>query len=243
MTGTVDTDSIMTGCGIMIPQLFYRKAMDALPAGRSRGESVDILKRMKRQMRRVQLKMMLGSGNLSAYRVERIVDTIMEWARSDQAAGDRKDLLLFSFEISFEEISDEIAQLADRGDTEAYRDIYEKLYGFACEMMEDTYMPLYLFILYRYANALFMTGDTGRALQYFEKLLDGTDRLIGIGNSYGIHCLERIATAAAADGQTQKALEALNRMERIAADEFGEESAMSMAVGRLSRKLCPAAAD
>lgn len=201
---------------------------------------MDTLKRLQRQMRRVKLKMMLGGGNLSADRVERIVDTIMEWARSDQAAGARKDLLLFSFETSFEEISDEIAQLADRGDAEAYRDVYEKLYGFACETMEDSYMPLYLFILYRYANALLTTGDTGSAVHYFEKLLEGTERLIGTENSYGIHCLERLAEAAAADGQMEKASEALEKMSRIASEEFGEESAMSMAVGRISRRLRPA---
>ena len=170
-------------------------------------------------------------------RAAQIADTVTGWARSDLAAGARKDLVLFSFESSFEEISDEIAKLADRGEAEAYRDIYEKIYEFACETMEDAYMPLYLFILYRYANALLMTGETGKAVRCFEKLLEGTERLIGIENSYGIHCLERLAAAAAADGQREKANRALEKMRRIAAEEFGEESAMSLAVGRLSRRL------
>ena len=198
---------------------------------------MNTLEKVQRQIRSMKLRFMLGSGELSADRAAQIADTVTGWARSDLAAGARKDLVLFSFESSFEEISDEIAKLADRGEAEAYRDIYEKIYEFACETMEDAYMPLYLFILYRYANALLMTGETGKAVRCFEKLLEGTERLIGIENSYCIHCLERLAAAEAADGQREKANRALEKMRRIAAEEFGEESAMSLAVGRLSRRL------
>ena len=46
-----------------------------------------------------------------------------------------------------------------------------------------------------------------------------------------------VETVNDADGQREKANRALEKMRRIAAEEFGEESAMSLAVGRLSRRL------
>lgn len=197
---------------------------------------MDTYNLIRRPVRGIKLRHMLSEGDHSAKRAGKLADTVIEWARRDEAAGIRKDRLLFAFEEAFEEISDEIALLPERGEEQAYRDIYAKLYDFASEMMEDSYMPLYLYILYRYANALLMTGETAEAVKLFEKLLEGTERLIGTENSYGIHCLERLAVAAEADGQHQKALEALRRMYRISEEEFGKESAMAMAVRRFAEK-------
>ncbi len=180
---------------------------------------------------------MLRGDEIRAGQVNRAADTVIGWARADAAAGVSRDRILFSFESNFEEISDAIALLPGQGEEEAYRDLYAKLYEFAKETMEDSYMPLYLFILYRYANALLMAGESGSAVEHFEKLLAGTDRLIGIENSYGIHCLERLARAAAADGQRQKTLDALQRMKQISAEQFGKESAMAMAVKRFSERV------
>ena len=178
---------------------------------------------IRRSFRNIRLKNMVGGENRSAPDIAKAVDTLIGWAHRDEAAGVRRDRILFDFEAEFEEISDEIAKLSDRGEAEAYRDIYEKLYTFADEMMADSYMPLYLYILYRYANALFKTGESHRAAELFEKLCDGTDRMIGIRNTYGIHCLEQLALAAEADGQHEKALAAMETMERIAEEEFGED--------------------
>ena len=170
---------------------------------------MNTLEKVQRQIRSMKLRFMLGSGDLSADRAAQIADTVTGWARSDLAAGARKDLVLFSFESSFEEISDEIAKLADRGEAEAYRDIYEKIYEFACETMEDAYMPLYLFILYRYANALLMTGETGKAVRCFEKLLEGTERLIGIENLSGMLMEPEISPYCVRHPSTVVALEVL----------------------------------
>jgi DNA-binding SARP family transcriptional activator len=104
-------------------------------------------------------------------------------------------------------------------------------------MMADSYMPLYLFILYRYANSLLGTGETHRAAELFEKLCEGTERLIGITNTYGIHCLERLATAAEADGQHLKALAAIQSMKKIAEEEFGADSAVAIAVRRFCGRM------
>ena len=71
----------------------------------------------------------------------------------------------------------------------------------------------------------------------FEKLCAGTDRLIGIRNTYGIHCLERSAVAAVASGQPEKALKALDEMNEISVGEFGEHSAVNMAVQRFSGRV------
>ena len=169
---------------------------------------------IRRSFRNIRLKNMVGGENRSAPDIAKAVDTLIGWAHRDEAAGVRRDRILFDFEAEFEEISDEIAKLSDRGEAEAYRDIYEKLYTFADEMMADSYMPLYLYILYRYANALFKTGESHRAAELFEKLCDGTDRMIGIRNTYGIHCLEQLALAAEADGQHEKHLRRWKRWSR-----------------------------
>ena len=193
--------------------------------------------RVRRSLRDRKLKHMVGGRDRSADDIIKAVDTLIGWARRDEAEGVRKDLILFDFEARFEEISDEIAKLSDRGEVEAYRDAYAKLYEFAEDMMADSYMPLYLFILYRYANALLGTGETHRATELFEQLCEGTDRLIGITNTYGIHCLERLATAAEADGQHEKALVAMTSMKRIAEEEFGTDSAVAIAVRRFCGRM------
>ena len=152
--------------------------------------------RMRRSLRGRKRRHMVRGGNRSAADITRAVDTLIGWARRDEAEGVRRDMILFDFEARFEEISDEIAKISDAGEAEAYRDIYAKLYDFSEEMMADSYMPLYLFILYRYANSLLGTGETHRAAELFEKLCEGTERLIGITNTYGIHCLQKLAVAA-----------------------------------------------
>ena len=91
-------------------------------------------------------------------------------------------------------------------------------------------MPLYLNITYRYANALLETGGAEEALRLFEKLYERTDRLIGVENPYGIHCLERIAQAASQCGQSGRTDEALREMAAIAEEEYGPDSAMMQTV-------------
>ena len=93
-----------------------------------------------------------------AARVRRAVDKIIERAKRGKDAGMSTDRWLFAFESDFEEISDEIARLKDDGQTDAYRDIYAQLYLFAKDVMEDSYMPMYLNIIYRYACSLLETG-------------------------------------------------------------------------------------
>ena len=193
--------------------------------------------KMRRSLRDRKLKHMISGRELSAADITKAVDTLIGWARRDEAEGVRKDLILFDFEARFEEISDEIAKLSDRGEVEAYRDIYAKLYEFSEEMMADSYMPLYLFILYRYANALLGTGEAHRATELFDKLCEGTERLIGITNTYGIHCLEKLAAAAEADGQHKKALAAMESMKRISEEGFGTDSAVAIAVRRFCGRM------
>lgn len=209
-----------------------------------------------------------------AARVRRAVDKIIERAKRGKDAGMSTDRWLFAFESDFEEISDEIARLKDDGQTDAYRDIYAQLYLFAKDVMEDSYMPMYLNIIYRYACSLLETGKeqtdqmqaeqdgaarsaqaneahpertkamqspqaeaAQKALRLFEKLYERTDRLIGIGNPYGIHCLEKIAQAALRCGQSEKASRALREMASIAEEEFGPHSAMMQAVQRCEARL------
>lgn len=193
--------------------------------------------RMRRSLRGRKLRHMVRGGNRSAADITRAVDTLIGWARRDVAEGVRRDLILFDFEARFEEISDEIAKISDAGEAEAYRDIYAKLYEFSEEMMADSYMPLYLFILYRYANSLLGTGETHRAAELFEKLCEGTERLIGITNTYGIHCLQKLAVAAEADGQHVKALAAIQSMKKISEEEFGADSAVAIAVRRFCGRM------
>ena len=167
--------------------------------------------KMRRSLRDRKLKHMISGRELSAADITKAVDTLIGWARRDEAEGVRKDLILFDFEARFEEISDEI--------------------------VADSYMPLYLFILYRYANALLGTGEAHRATELFDKLCEGTERLIGITNTYGIHCLEKLAAAAEADGQHKKALAAMESMKRISEEEFGTDSAVAIAVRRFCGRM------
>ena len=196
---------------------------------------------MRKRLRDWKLRRMLAGKDLSAGRLEEITDLIISRARRDEAAGIRKDKVLFTFESSLEEISDEISRLRENGDTEAYRDIYARLYSFAEEMMADSYMPMYLFIMYRYANALLETGEAAAAVQMFEKLCAGIDRMIGIRNTYGIHCLERKAAAAVKSGQPEKALAALDEMNEISIAEYGARGAVTLAVhcftGRIKEEI------
>ena len=200
-----------------------------------------ILKKFRKWKQRYMFR-----GNVpDAARVRKAVDKIIERAERGKNTGVSTDRWLFAFENDIEEISDEIARLKDAGQTEAYRDIYAGLYEFAKETMEDSYMPLYLNILYRYACALLETGASPpsppeaaeEALRLFEKLYERTDRLIGISNPYGIRCLEKIAQAALQCGQPEKAEKALEQMAVIAAEEFGPDSAMMRAVQRCRARL------
>ena len=207
------------------------------PAAFFTGKKMNNYEGIRKSFRDIRLRNMVRGGNRSAADIALAVDTLIGWARRDEAAGVRRDRILFDFEARFEEISDVIAKLSDKGEAEAYRDIYAKLYTFADEMMADSYMPLYLYILYRYANALLKAGEAHQAAELFEKLCDGTERMIGIRNTYGIHCLEQLALAAEADGRHEKALAAMETMERIAEEEFGEESAVAIAVRRFCGRM------
>ncbi len=192
--------------------------------------------RIQKPLRKLRLNFLLHGPGDQVARVSAAVDEVIERARRDEKAGLRRDHWLFGFESEFEEISDEVARLKEIGETDAYRELYRKLYEFAADTMEDSYMPLYLYILYRYASALLETGEAEQALQLFEKLYAGTDRLIGIRNPYGVHCLEVMVKAAVQCGQAQKAEKALQEMYGIAKEEFGPYSAMTLAVLRFTAK-------
>ena len=128
-----------------------------------------ILDTIIKRLRDIKRRRMLSGREPDAARLQEITDAIIGQALRDEAAGIRRDKVLFTFESEFEEISDEIARLRDKGDMEGYRDIYAKLYAFAEDMMADSYMPMYLFIMYRYAEALLETGDADAAAQLFEQ--------------------------------------------------------------------------
>ena len=169
---------------------------------------MSIYDRIKKAYRKRELSRLLGQETPSAERVREAAELVIRRARKDEASGVRKDRWLFEFESSIEEVMDSVMHLSQDGQTEVCREIYEKLYDFAVYAMEDTYMPLYIYILYRYANTLLETGDAEKALPLFEKLVAKTDRLIGIHNPYGIHCYERVATAAAQSGDVERARKA-----------------------------------
>lgn len=196
-----------------------------------------IIDEIRRWMRDRKLKRMLAEEDVSAWRLQEVVEAIIDRARQDEAAGARKDKVLFAFESDFEQISDRIARLRESGAKETYRDLYARLYSFADERMADSYMPMYLFIMYRYANALLETGEAAAATNMFEKLRAGTERLIGIRNTYGLHCLERLTEAAVRSGQPEKALKALHEMKEISAAEFGPHSAAALAVRRIEERV------
>ena len=190
-----------------------------------------------RSIRRWRLRSLIKGDHPSAERVSEAVSEIIRHAERDEQAGVRRDRWLFAFESEYEEISDAIGSLKDDGETDAYRNVCGKLYEFCAKEMEGGYMPLYLSVIYRYANALLDTGEAEEAVRLFEELLSQTDRLIGADNTYGIHCLERIADAAVKCGQTAKAEDALKKMSSIAAEEFGPGSAMAQAVQSYAERL------
>lgn len=175
--------------------------------------------------------------NPSAKSVEKAVDKILRRACESRDSGVRKDKWLFRFEEEVEEISDAVGRLSVNGQCEKARDLWRKLYEFAGETMADSYMPLFLYILYRYANALLDTGETKEAKERYRELCDGTERLIGINNSYGIHCLERLATAAHRSGDRGEEAGALEKMRVIAEKEFGHGSAMALFAEKFANRL------
>ena len=190
-----------------------------------------------RALRRRKRSILLKSQNPTADQVRAAVEEIIGCARKDEKAGVRKDRWLFRFESDLEEIADAITYLRDAGDKEAYRELYEKLYLFAEETMKDSYMPLLLYILYRYANACMETDRPQEAAELFEELYSATDRLIGTKNPYGITCLEGIANSAANCGRKEKAEAALHEMQEIAGAEFGPHSAMALAAAHFAARI------
>ena len=175
----------------MTCSLFLSETPRKSCAAMDRKGAMNIYDRLKKAYRQRELGRLLGQETPSAERVREAAELVIRRAKKDEASGVRKDRWLFEFESSIEEVMDSIMHLSQDGQTGACREIYEKLYDFAVYAMEDTYMPLYLYILYRYANTLLETGDAEKALPLFEKLVAKTDRLIGIHNPYGIHCFER----------------------------------------------------
>ena len=175
--------------------------------------------------------------NPSARSVEESVDDILRKAAASRDKGIRKDKWLFRFEGEVEEISDAIGKLAENGQSGEGMKLWRKLYEFAVDTMAESYMPMYLYILFRYADTLLDTGETEEALKLYRELCEGTERLIGIENSYGIHCLERLATAAHRSGNRAEESCALKKMRLIAEKEFGGGSAMALAVSRFTERM------
>ena len=190
--------------------------------------------RMKKAYRQRELRRLLDQEPLSLTNVRKAAALVIERARKDEAAGIRKDRWLFEFESSIEEVMDRIQKLEQAPSDVTL--IYKDLYDFAVYAMEDTYMPLYLYILYRYANSMLRAGEAAKALPLFEKLVERTDRLIGIHNPYGIHCFERVATAAAQAGDVVRARKAVAQMHAIAIEEYGIGGAMTMAVRKYAAR-------
>ena len=108
--------------------------------------------RMKKAYRQRELRRLLDQEPLSLTNVRKAAALVIERARKDEAAGIRKDRWLFEFESSIEEVMDRIQKLEQAPSD--VTPIYKDLYDFAVYAMEDTYMPLYLYILYRYADIL-----------------------------------------------------------------------------------------
>ena len=199
--------------------------------------ALEELVKYRERRRRLELS---SREHPDARKVEAAVDKMLAKAR--RGGGTGFDKRLFEFEREVEEISDAIRSLlvstgAAEDDRAAGLRICRKLYEFASETMADSYMPLYLYILHRYAQALLDAGQPEEALVHFRKLYDGTERLIGTGNSYGIRCLERVAAAALAAGKYIEAAAAMKEMRRIARESFGENSAMAMAVEQFTERV------
>ena len=220
----------------MTCSLFLSETPRKSCAAMDRKGAMNIYDRLKKAYRQRELGRLLGQETPSAEHVREAAELVIRRAKKDEASGIRKDRWLFEFESSIEEVMDSIMHLSQDGQTGACREIYEKLYDFAVYAMEDTYMPLYLYILYRYANTLLETGDAEKALPLFEKLVAKTDRLIGIHNPYGIHCFERVATAAAQSGDVERARKAIGEMHKIAIEEYGLGSAMALAVRKYAAR-------
>lgn len=215
----------------------------------------------RRRERRIRMELS-RQAHPDAQRVEAAVDRILRRAgarphtdgRGLETPAAPDPHRLFEFEREVEEISDAIRSLlvsdrtagsstagsgAEAGEAAADSDraaglrICRKLYEFAEETMADSYMPLYLYLLYRYAQALLDAGQPEAALERFQALYDGTERLIGVNNSYGISCLERVAAAAGQAGQKTVAAAAMEAMRRTAREAFEKNSAMALAVERI----------
>ena len=185
----------------------------------------------------MKLQHILGGSDPSADRVMRAVDAIIAQARREEKAGARRDRVLNLFESRVETIMDGITHLQKTGEKEAYREACAKLYTFAEETMRDSYMSMYLYILYKYANAVLEAGQPQEAMPLFDKLCQGTDRLIGSSNPYYVHCLERYAVSSMRAGCPQETKRATDKMYRIASEDFGVCSAMMMAVRRFTARL------
>ena len=189
-----------------------------------------------------------------AARVRRAVDKIIERAKRGKDAGMSTDRWLFAFD-AYRDIYAQLYLFAKDVMEDSYMPMYLNIiYRYACALLETgreqtDQVQAEQAGAERSAQANEAHPERTKAMQspqaeaaqkalrLFEKLYERTDRLIGIGNPYGIHCLEKIAQAALQCGQSEKASRALREMASIAEEEFGPHSAMMQAVQRCEARL------
>lgn len=166
----------------------------------------------------------------SAHIAGKAVDSIVEAAQWHVRRGDGAERYLYSLEKDVLVISDSLQELHKCGMAGEYRDLWEKLWLFVQSCEQSAYMPLCLFILYRYARAVLCAGDPEKAEKLYHDLLKRTDSMIGTDNTYGILCWDRIGSAAAAAGKIEEAQQAYGEAVRAAERNLGLYSPLTLAV-------------
>lgn len=177
-----------------------------------------------------RIRKLLEAGTPSARIAGEAVDSIVEAAQRHARRGDSAERYLYTLEKDVLAISDSLLKLHNCGMDREYRDLWERLWLFVQSCEQSVYMPLCLFILYRYAQAVLCAGDPEKAEKLYHNLLERTDSMIGTDNTYGILCWDRIGTAAAAAGKMEQARQAYREAVRVAERNLGPYSLLTLAV-------------
>lgn len=196
-----------------------------------------MISQLKHAARRRLWKKVSTDPRARARQIRRACESMIEQAGEDIEAGQSLSRTLYAFETAYEEISDSVWSLRERGETQQCLEIMAMLYDFTQTSMAGRGMLVSVFIAYRYADLLRECERPEESMALYRKLMEQLDGMIGSDNVYTIDCLEGYARSAFAAGADEEAKKAMDNMYRTAAAMEGPDSLLAQAVQKRTRAI------
>lgn len=196
-----------------------------------------MISQLKYAARRRLWKKVSADPQAGARQIRRACESMIEQAGEDIEAGQSLSRTLYAFETAYEEISDSVWSLRERGETQQCLEIMAMLYEFTQTSMAGRGMLVSVFIAYRYADLLRECERPEESMALYRKLMEQLDGMIGCENVYTINCLEGYARSALAAGADEEAEKAMDSMYRTAAAMEGTDSLLARAVQKRTQVI------